>query len=187
MNRIIAGGAGYAGCSRGFLACPIHRLPSAIALIVMGASPVVDAECQPDARLAICGRTDVQGTVDGAWWPPDYDLRTGLPDLVSVMGRWLGPVRRVLYDASVFPSAPARVIRGGAAISVDRYAMVSPDTLYLVGSHSRTALLWVVPPQTPAADARTLLATVAEAAMPMTVRRLRAIVGGDPLNCEEMG
>ncbi len=148
---------------------------------------MVDAECQPATRLAICGRTDEQGTVDGAWWPPNYDLRTELPDLVSVMGRWLGPVRRVLYDASVFPSAPARVIRGGAAISVDRYAMVAPDTLYLVGSHSRTALLWVMPPQTRAADARALLATVAAAATPMTVRRLRAIVDGDPLNYERMG
>lgn len=148
---------------------------------------MVDAECLPAARLAICGRTDEHGSVDGAWWPPDYELRTALPDLVSVMGRWLGPVCRVLYDGSVFPAAPARIIRGNSAIAVDRYALVARDTIYLVGTHSRTALLWVMPPETPTVDARRLLAAVSDAAQSMTVRRLRAIVGGDPLTRSAMG
>ena len=148
---------------------------------------MVDAGCSAVARLAICGRSEERGTVDGAWWPLDYELRTGLPDLVSVMGRWLGPVHRVLYDGTVFPSAPSRIIRGNSAISVDRYALVARDTVYLIGTHARDALLWVMPPETPADDARTLLETVSSATIPMTVRRLRAIVGGDPATRDQLG
>ncbi|MGW0159157.1 DUF5994 family protein [Mycobacterium sp. NPDC003323] len=148
---------------------------------------MVDADTSPATRLAICGRTEQHGSVDGAWWPPNLDLRATLPDLVSVMGRWLGPVHRVLYDGSVFPTAPSRIIRGNSAIAVDRYALVARDTIYLVGTHSRTALLWVMPPETPTDDARRLLAAVSEAAQSMTVRRLRAIVGADPMTRSEMG
>lgn len=148
---------------------------------------MVDAECTPMTRLAICGRSDERGTVDGAWWPPDYELRAALLDLVSVMGRWLGPVRRVLYDASVFPAAPSRIIRNNSAIPVDRYALIARDTVYLMGTHQRSALLWVLPPETPTDDANALLATVSNTSHPMTVRRLRAIVGGNPAEREQMG
>ena len=138
-------------------------------------------------RLALCGRTDQRGTVDGAWWPPDYNLKNTLPDLISVMGRWLGPVHRVLYDPSLFPSAPTRVIRGSTVISVDRYSLVARDTIFVVGTHTRNALLYVVPPETNADHARELLKTVSDAAQPMTVRMLRAIVNGHPASHERMG
>src|SRR5687767_9119199 len=58
--RTNAPGPGLLWRYRGFLACPIRRLPSAVALIVMGALPMVDvaAERLSATRLAICGRTD---------------------------------------------------------------------------------------------------------------------------------
>ena len=145
------------------------------------------AETPSATRLAICGRTDQRGTVDGAWWPPAYDLKATLPDLISVMGRWLGPVHRVLYDPSLFPSAPSRVIRGSSVITVDRYSLVARDTIFVVGTHTRNALLFVVPPDTQADHARELLKTVSGAAQPMTVRMLRAIVDGHPAARERMG
>lgn len=150
---------------------------------------MVDATAEhPSAtRLAICGRTDQRGTVDGAWWPPDYHLKTALPDLISVMGRWLGPVHRVLYDPSLFTSAPSRIIRGTTVISVDRYSLVARDTIYIVGTHDRNALLYVVPPETGAEDACDLLEKVASTANPVTVRMLRAIVGGHPASLEYLG
>lgn len=147
----------------------------------------VAAEHPSATRLAICGRTDQPGTVDGAWWPPDYDLRTTLPDLISVMGRWLGPVSRVLYDPSLFPSAPSRIIRGTTGVSVDRYSLVSRDTIYLTGTHTRNALLFVVPPETSEDNACELLTRVSNTTIPMTVRMLRAIVGGHPAAREQLG
>ena len=145
------------------------------------------AETSSAARLALCGHSDQQGTVDGAWWPSAYDLRNTLPDLVSVMGLWIGPVHRVLYDPSLFPSAPSRIIRGTTVISVDRYSLVARDTIYLVGTHSRKALLYVVPPETATGHARELLRAVSDAAQSMSVRTLRAVVGGHPAAREEMG
>ncbi len=135
-------------------------------------------DCSTTARLALCEHSDRRGTVDGAWWPPDYLLRTALVDLVSVMGLTLGAVRRVLYDPTVFPSAPARIIRGNTAISVDQYSLVSRDTIYVMGTHARNALLYVVPPETTEARAGDLLEKVADAAHPVSVRMLRALASG---------
>lgn len=145
------------------------------------------AELTSATRLAICGRTDQRGTVDGAWWPPAYDLKATLPDLISVMGRWLGPVHRVLYDPSVFPSAPSRVIRGTTVITVDRYSLVARDTIYLIGTHTRNALLYVVPPETSPDQACDLLRRVESTATPMTARMLRAIADGRSVTPDQMG
>jgi hypothetical protein len=96
-------------------------------------------------------------------------------------------VIRVLYYPSLFGSAPSRIIRGTSVISVDRYSLVARDTIYLMGTHARNALLYVVPPETSPDHARDLLRAVSDSALPMTVRSLRAIVGGHPASREEMG
>ncbi|WP_395310321.1 DUF5994 family protein [Mycobacterium sp. AMU20-3851] len=144
-------------------------------------------DCPSATRLALCDHSDQRGTVDGAWWPPDYLLRTALVDLVSVMGLPLGSVRRVLYDPSLFPLAPSRIIRGNTAISVDQYSLVSRDTIYLMGTHARNALLYVVPPDTAADRAGDLLEKVADAARPVSVRMLRAMAAGRLSPVREMG
>ncbi len=135
-------------------------------------------DCSSTARLALCEHSDRRGTVDGAWWPPDYHLRAALVDLVSVMGLTLGAVRRVLYDPSLFPSAPSRVIRGSTAISVEQYSLVARDTIYIMGTHARNALLYIIPPETTAARATDLLDKVADATHPVSVRMLRALSSG---------
>ena len=128
-------------------------------------------------RLALCDRSAIPGAVDGAWWPSSSDLRTELPDLVEVLGLTIGPVRRIVYDPSAWLPAPSRIIRGSAVITVDPYAMLSCDTIYLVGTHSRSAVLYVVPPSSPADAVRRVLGAVADATQPMNVTVLRYLVG----------
>lgn len=136
------------------------------------------ASRRPSAtRLAFCDRSVLAGAVDGAWWPASSDLRTELPDVVAVLGLKVGSVRRIVYDPTVWLPAPSRIIRGSTVISVDPYAMVSRDTIYLVGTHSRDAVLYIVPPSSPEAIARRILGAVANATQPMSVTVLRYLVG----------
>jgi Family of unknown function (DUF5994) len=128
------------------------------------------------ARLALCNRSTLHGAVDGAWWPSSADLRTELPDLVAVLGMSIGPVHRVVYDPRIWPNAPSRVIRGTAVTAVDPYTMVARDTIYLMGTHSRDAVLYVVPPAIPRAAVHRVLRTVSSATQAMSVAVLRQLV-----------
>jgi hypothetical protein len=127
------------------------------------------------SRLALCDRASVEGAVDGAWWPNNCDLRTELPDLIAVFGLWIGPVHRVIYDPSVWLPAPSRVIRGNKVISIDPYQLVAPDTIYLIGTHSRDAVLFVLPPTSADDAARRVLRAVTDFAQPMSVTMLRQL------------
>jgi Family of unknown function (DUF5994) len=127
-------------------------------------------------RLALCDRSTLPGAVDGAWWPHSSDLRTELPDLVAVLGLLIGQVHRVVYDPSIWPHAPSRIIRGTAQISVDPYSLVACDTIYLIGTHSRDAVLFVVPPASPADGVHRVLSAVSDATQSMSVPVLRHLV-----------
>ena len=128
------------------------------------------------ARLALCSRSSLPGAVDGVWWPKRRDLRTELPDLVSIIGLSIGPVRRVVYDPSIWPDAPSRIIRGTAVTAVDPYTLVANDTIYLQGTHSRDAVLYVVSPAVPGAAVRRLLRAVSSEAPSICVILLRQLV-----------
>ena len=132
------------------------------------------------ARLALSNHPGLQGTVAGAWWPCDRRLGTGLADLVAVLGLRIGPVRRVLYDPTLWESAPARIIRGSTSVPVDAYSLISRDTVYLMGTHNRHSLLFVVPPSATELGAHLVLAAVSTSACPPSVQTLRAILGGGP-------
>jgi len=139
---------------------------------------VVHAPLQssPPARLAFCERSTLPGAVDGAWWPSRSDLRSELPDLIAVIGTMIGPIRRVVYDPSVWPEAPSRIIRGSAVISVDPYTLVAPDTIYLIGTHARDAVLYIVPPSVSAAAVRRILDLVSDPDRKMSAAVLRNLV-----------
>lgn len=136
----------------------------------------VASQCSSAARLALCDRADLPGAVDGAWWPCSSDLRTELPDLVAILGLLIGSVNRVVYDPSIWPHAPSRIIRGTAQISVDPYSLVACDTIYLVGTHSRDAVLYVVPPASPGDAVHRLLRAVTDGTTPMSVPVLRLLM-----------
>lgn len=128
-------------------------------------------------RLAFCSRSPARGSVDGAWWPGSTDLAAELPDVLAVLGSKIGEVRRVVYDPSVWPPTPSRIIRRGVAISVDPYTLVSSETIYLIGTHSRDAVLFVVPPSCAVAVVDQVLAAVSEATGPMNAFVLRHLLG----------
>ena len=128
------------------------------------------------ARLALCQRDHTRGAIDGAWWPKSLDLSSELPDLVSVFGSWIGEVHRVVYDPSAWAPAPARVIRRNEMISLDPYRLVFSDTIYLMGTHSRDAVLFVLSPASSAEDAAHLLGEVASSAQPMNAAVLRQLI-----------
>jgi hypothetical protein len=127
-------------------------------------------------RLALCDRSTLPGAVDGAWWPNTCDLRAELPDIVAVLSLLIGPVHRVVYDPSLWPDAPSRIIRGTAVISVDPYAMVARDTIYLIGTHARDAVLYVVPPSSPGDAVHRVLRAVTDSTLPMSAPVLRNLV-----------
>ena len=136
----------------------------------------VATEIQPLGRLQLCPRMSVEGAVDGAWWPRSTDLGDELPDLIAVFCSRIGPVRRVVYDASMWHSAPSRVIRGTTSIPVDSYRLVARDTIYLLGTHSRDAVLYVVPASTDLSLARRVLRAVFEHASTTSAPALRLLL-----------
>jgi hypothetical protein len=124
-------------------------------------------------RLVLCDRSPTQGGVDGAWWPATAELGSALPDLVAVVGRYIGPVSRVVYDPAAWGHAPSRVIRGDVVVRVEPYSLRAADTIYLLGTHSRDALFYVIAPETKAAAAQRILATVSDPTQPSNVAVLR--------------
>ena len=127
-------------------------------------------------RLALCERDQTRGAVDGAWWPKSFDLSSELPDLVAVFGSWIGEVHRVVYDPSAWLPAPARVIRRNEMVSLDPYRLVFSDTIYLMGTHSRDAVLFVLSPSSSGEEARRVLCEVSSSAQPMNATVLRQLV-----------
>ncbi len=128
------------------------------------------------ARLAFCDRSSGAGAVDGAWWPHSLDLRAELPDLVAVLSLSIGPIHRVVYDPTHWPDAPSRIIRGTAVTTVDPYSLVASDTIYLIGTHSRDAVLFIVPPSSPGHAVHRVLGAVSNDPQSMTVAVLRHLV-----------
>lgn len=144
----------------------------------MGASLVAQSASKSPAmaRLELCSRSNIEGAVDGAWWPNSKDLGRELPDLVAVFGSVIGPVRRVVYDPKAWLSAPSRIIRGNIVIPVDPYRLVNGDVIYLIGTHSRDAVLFVVPPSSAKPVAHRVLHAVSDNIQPVGVAMLRQLV-----------
>lgn len=128
-------------------------------------------------RLAFCTRSTARGSVDGAWWPSSTNLGAELPDVLAVLGSRIGEVRRVVYDPSIWPITPTRIIRRGVAIAVDPYNLVTSETIYLIGTHSRDAVLFVVPPACAVAVVDRILGAVSDAEGPMHANVLRHLLG----------
>jgi Family of unknown function (DUF5994) len=130
----------------------------------------------PLPRLVLCERSATRGGVDGAWWPNSTDLKAELPDLVAVFASWIGPVNRVVYDPSLWLPAPSRIIRGNTVIRVDPYRLRACDTIYLRGTHSRDAVLFVVAPSNASLAVHRVLRVVSRSTQPMNVAVLRQLV-----------
>ena len=84
-------------------------------------------------------------------------------------------MHRVVYNPAIWPATPPPIIRGKAQISVDPYSMVASDTIYPIGTHSRDAVLYVVPPSSREEVVHRLLRAVSTATQPMSVDTLRQL------------
>ncbi len=127
-------------------------------------------------RLVLCERDNSPAAVDGAWWPKNLDLSLELPDLLAVFSLWIGTVHRVVYDPRVWLPAPRRLIHRSETVSLDPYRLVYSDTIYLIGTHSRDAVLFVLSPTSSGEEARHLLCEVSASALPMNAGVLRQLV-----------
>jgi Family of unknown function (DUF5994) len=127
-------------------------------------------------RLALCERDQTLAAVDGVWWPKNLDLSLALPDLLAVFGLWIGAVHRVVYDPRAWLPAPKRLIRHSEMVSLDPYRLVFSDTIYLMGTHSRDAVLFVLSPSCSGEEPRQLMREISDSAIPMNARVLRQLV-----------
>jgi len=134
---------------------------------------VTSASPAPITRLALCERDATRAAVDGAWWPKSVNLGNELPDLLAVFGLWIGAVHRVVYDPSAWAPAPQRIIRAGEMVSLNPYRLIFSDTIYMKGTHSRDAVLIVLPPSSPDEEARRLLSEVSASTQPVSAADLR--------------
>lgn len=128
------------------------------------------------ARLALCPRDGATGAVDGAWWPKTGHLAVELPDLITVFSLWIGTVQRIVYDPDVWLDGPTRIIQRNNTVAVDSYRMVSADTIYLMGTHSRNAVLFVIAPKSPPDVVRRVLRLVHASSSPVAASEIRRLL-----------
>jgi hypothetical protein len=153
--------------------------------IVDGSVTVAHVSSSPSSptRLVLCQRDPTPGAVDGAWWPKSLDLKSELPDLLAVFGLWIGAVHRVVYDPSAWLAAPTRLLRHSEMVSLHPYRLVFSDTIYLMGTHSRDAVLFVLQPSS-SEEAQRFLCEVSTCAEPMNAGAMRQLarrcVSGNP-------
>lgn len=86
----------------------------------------------------------------------------------------------MVYDPASWTSAPNRVMHRNQAVAVDAYRLVANDTLYLLGTHSRDALLYVIGPQVPPTTARSVLDIVDAGRESIGVALLRRLSHAQP-------
>jgi hypothetical protein len=115
--------------------------------------------------------------VSGAWWPKTGSLATELPDLITVFGLWIGTVHRIVYDPSAWLDSPSRIIQRNSTVAVDSYRMTFGDTLYLMGTHSRDAVLFIIAPSCPTEVACRVLKLVHNSSSPIAAHELRRLLG----------
>ncbi|MBX7432588.1 hypothetical protein JDV09_10805 [Mycobacterium sp. Y57] len=118
---------------------------------------------QNTPRLRLKRKTIHRGRVDGAWWPHSTDLTTELPDLVAVLSVRLGEVARVTYNRAEWSTAPAKIRIDDRIVRLDGYDRQPVNTLGVLDSHGRGTVLLVVPAQTSAEGAHTLMMSAAGA------------------------
>ena len=58
-------------------------------------------------------------------------------------------------------------------VSLNPYRLIFSDTIYLMGTHSRDAILFVLPPSSPNDEARRLLSELSASTQPVNAGELR--------------
>ncbi|MFI5778937.1 DUF5994 family protein [Nocardia sp. NPDC051570] len=118
-------------------------------------------------RLRLRPGTRTPDRIDGAWWPHSNNLAAELPDLLATLRPRLGPIHRVTYNLTEWPTTPPRFADAGRRVRLDGYRFKPAHTLDVHGvSGDRIALFIVAPNTTPDIANATMNATTAAASPP---------------------
>jgi hypothetical protein len=128
-------------------------------------------------RLKLKRKSPMSGYVDGAWWPHSDDLAAELPDLLAVLSVRLGPVQRVNYHLGEWADVPRKTTAGGHVIRLDGYHNQPPHTLGFSDGRGNNLVLLVVPADTEADLAHTVLMAAAATDDATSVEALLASSG----------
>jgi hypothetical protein len=120
-------------------------------------SHVATAGQSPRLRMKPAAPTTKDaGYVDGAWWPRSRDLSAELPTLFDGLAERLGAVRRLNYNLTEWDTTARRIDAADRSVRLGGYRYQGANTVDVTGSAGRRIILLVIPPETSAADARTV-------------------------------
>ncbi len=112
-------------------------------------------------RLRLKRKAPIVGSVDGAWWPHSDDLPAELEDLVAVLSVRLGSVSRVTYNLAEWDKPPRKIRVDGQTVRLDGYHRQPAHTVGILDGRGGEIVLLVVPTQTGADDAHTIMMAAA--------------------------
>lgn len=118
--------------------------------------------------------TEDPGYVDGAWWPRSRDLAAELPTLFAALTARLGVIERVAYNLAEWDPAARRL----ETVKLGGFHYQGAHTIDVSDTHGVRVTLLVVPPETPAANARKIAEAAADTHNVERVDTLLARVAG---------
>jgi len=98
----------------------------------------------PQTRLRLKRKAPTSGYVDGAWWPHTEDLKTELPDLLSVLSVRLGNVERVTYNLAEWSNSPRKMLVNDRVVRLDGYRRQPAHTIGVLDGKGGQIVLLVV-------------------------------------------
>ncbi|MFW0791905.1 DUF5994 family protein [Gordonia sp. CPCC 205333] len=121
-------------------------------------------------------RSEHHPTVDGAWWPYSTNMESELLALLETVAERINPIVRVLFTDKDWPNRLSRIQIDNRLARLDSCYYWPSSVIKLRGIHDKDALaIMLIPPQTSASDATTILATASHARDTSTVNELRAL------------
>jgi len=129
-------------------------------------------------RLRLKRKAPIAGSVDGAWWPHSGDLPAELHDLVAVLSVRLGSVSRVTYNLAEWDEPPRKIRVDGQTVRLDGYHRQPTHTVGILDVHGGEIILLVVPAQTGADEAHSVMMAAAAPDNTSTVDSLLASTHG---------
>ncbi len=128
-------------------------------------------------RLRLKRKAPIVGSVDGAWWPHSDDLPAELEDLVAVLSVRLGSVSRVTYNLAEWDKPPRKIRVDGQTVRLDGYHRQPAHTVGILDGRGGEIVLLVVPTQTGADNAHTIMMA---AAAPDNVSTVDSLLASTP-------
>lgn len=129
-------------------------------------------------RLRLKRKAPIAGSVDGAWWPHSDNLPAELHDLVAVLSVRLGSVSRVTYNLAEWDTPPRKIRVDGQTVRLDGYHRQPAHTVGILDGHGGEIILLVVPAQTGADEAHSVMMAAAAPDNTSTVDSLLASTHG---------